>query len=40
LLAPERIFELVAKTKAETGNVQAHTTEIDRLAATTGIHSP
>ena len=33
LLAPERIFELVDVTKTETANVQASTTEVDRVAA-------
>ncbi|WP_166784320.1 lytic transglycosylase domain-containing protein [Cryobacterium gelidum] len=33
LLAPERIFELVDVTTTETANVQASTTEVDRVAA-------
>ncbi len=33
LLAPERIFELVDQTKAESASVQASTSEADRVAA-------
>ncbi|WP_241974552.1 lytic transglycosylase domain-containing protein [Cryobacterium mannosilyticum] len=33
LLAPERVFELVDLTKAESANVQASTAETDRIAA-------